>query len=142
MTVSSWGTGRVDYSQNVEESVVPIIRSYQVNAYAVEEFTLDAGEEEDVVITLPFSEDAESHFIAFINVSVDANVLISVAIRSAGSNFIREFAYQNVEVQLPQTLGLSEVTLRIKNHSDISIRGIYSHNGVQGTEKIMPTPVV
>jgi len=140
--VEAWGTGRKDYSANIEATVVPVARSYQVNAYAYTEFTLDAGEEKEIDIPMTFSEGSKNHFIFYICVTVDANVLIGVQIWSGGLEFISKQGYQKVEIWIPQGLGLSEVTLKVKNYSNISIKGAYSHNGVQGSEKIMPTPTV
>jgi len=140
MAVERWGTGRRDYSNNVEETVVPIIRSYQATATAYETFTLNPGEEKDIDVTLSFTEDANNHFIAHIDITVDANVLIEAKILSAGYTFISLYGYQKIEFDIPQSLGLSEVTLRVKNHGDVTVNGAYSHSGVQGTEKIMPIP--
>ena len=139
-TVPEKGVGRKDYSATVEESVVPIIRSYQVNAIAMEQFSLDPGEEKDIDITMIFSASAANHFIGHIDITVDANVLLSTIILSAGLIFFTEYGYQKVLINIPQTLGLSEVTLRITNYGDVAVNGAYSHNGVQGTEEIMPTP--
>lgn len=138
MGVKLWGTGRKDYSTNVEESVIPIVRSYQVNAHAIEQFELDSGEEKDVEVELPFSPDAKCHFIFHIDISVDANVLIGTEIWSEGVKFISGFGYQAIEIDLPQSWGISEITLKIKNYGGVKVKGAYSHNGVQGTEDIMP----
>lgn len=138
--VTSWGTGRRDYSENVEMSVIPVARSYQLNATAYETFTLTANEQQDIPIDMTFSGNAENHFIFYINVTVDANVLIKVEIWSDGVRFTSEQGYQEVNIYIPQGLGLSDVTLRVQNLGDVSVSGAYSHNGVQGTEKIMPTP--
>jgi len=140
--VKSWGTGRKDYSNNVEMSVVPVARSYQINATAHKTFTLGPGEEKEIEIPMEFAEGAECHFVFHINVTVDANVLIGVEIWSGGIRFITEQGYQEVNIDIPQGLGFSEITLKIKNYGDIAVNGAYSHNGVQGTEKIMPTPVL
>lgn len=137
-TVPEKGVGRKDYSVTVEESVVPIIRSYQVNATAMEQFSLDPDEEKDIVITMDFSPSAANHFISRIDITVDANILLTTRVLSGGITFFTEYGYQKVEINIPQTLGLSEVTLRIKNHGDVAVNGAYSHNGVQGTEEIMP----
>lgn len=139
--VEAWGTGRKDYSQNIEESVIPIIRSYQVNAYEYGEFDLDPNEQEDIEVSMDFSEDASCHFIAVLEVTVDANVLISLEILSGAVTFGSRFGYQSIAFYFPPKLGLSEITLRIKNYSDIAVIGLYCYNGVQGTEKIMPIPV-
>jgi len=140
--VEEWGTGRRDYSTNVEESVVPIIRSYQINATAYETFTLSPGEQKEIDISMTFEAGAASHFISHIDISVDANVLIYAEIWSGSSPFIFRYGYQCLEIDIPQTLGLSSVKLKIKNYGDVSVNGAYSHNGVQGSEKIMPYTVV
>lgn len=142
--VTTWGTGRKDYSSNVEGSVLPVIRSYQVNATAYETFTLAAGETKDVPITMDFSPGAASHFIFHIDVTVDANVLIvaeihTVAVDVGDVIVTTEQGYQQIRIDSPQGLPLSTMTLRITNYGDVAVKGAYSHNGVQGTEKIMPT---
>jgi hypothetical protein len=139
MAVEAWGTGRVDFSDNVESSVIPIIRSYQLNAYASQDFTLAAGATSDYVIPMTFSPDAACHFIAAIEVSVDKNVLIGVSIYTNVSLcFGTEYGYQQVIINYLQLLGLSNATARITNYSDFPVNGSYFHHGVQGTEKIMP----
>jgi len=137
MTVQSWGTGRVDYSQNVEQSVIPIIRSYQVNATAYKEFTLASGEESEETITLTFSEDAKNHFIGEAIITANANVLLSAEMWSRGNQINSTYGYQKIRIYFPQTLALSDLTIKIKNHSAISAKCTYLHNGVQGTEDIM-----
>lgn len=140
MVVEAWGTGRRDYSDNVEETVVPIIRSYQSVATAYETFTLNPGEQKDITVDLDFTESSENHFIAHIDVTVDANVLIGIEVISADRTFILLYGYQKIELDIPQSLGLSEVVLRVKNYGDVTVNGAYSHSGVQGTEKITPIP--
>ena len=136
--VITWGTGRKDYSANVEMSVVPTARSYQVNAIASSTFSLGGYEIKNIAIPMEFSPGAANHFIFNINVTADANVLIGVDILSEGQEFITEQGYQEVNINIPQGLGLSELTLVATNYSSSSINMAYSHNGVQGAEKIMP----
>jgi len=135
--VESWGTGREDYSESVEQSVVPIIRSYQVNATAYKEFTLAADTESEEEITLDFSTGAKNHFIGSGCISANANVLLSAEIWSRGLQISSMYGYQNIKINFPQTLALSNLTIKVKNHSAISVKCTYYHNGVQGTDDIM-----
>ena len=142
MAISSWGTGRKDYSRNVEESVVPIIRSYQVNAWATEEFTIAAGVTSTLTPTMTFSTGSSSHHISELFVTADANVLLGLDAKIVESDgdersVWQGFGYQNIVVPIDVTWGVSEIRCYITNYSDISIKGAYGHVGVQGTEKIM-----
>lgn len=140
--VVSRGTGRKDYSQDVQASVVPIIRSYQSNATHYEGFTLAASETKSLSLDLSFSAGSANHFIFMWGVSVDANVLIRATMTSNSLNFGTYFGYQRIDVPIEQGLGLSEITVTVQNLSDVALNGYYTHNGVQGTEAIMPTPTL
>lgn len=136
--VLSRGTGRKDYSTDVQSSVIPIIRSYQVNATHLESFTLTAGQTKTIPLSLSFSTGSANHFVFTWNVSVDANVLIRATITSNGLSFGTYFGYGSIDVPIIQGLGLSQISLIVTNYSNVSVNGYYSHNGVQGTETIMP----
>jgi len=138
--VVNWGTGRKDYSSNVEMSVVPTARSYQVNAYASSTFTIAASSTSSITPTMDFSTGASNHFVFNIDVTVDANVLIGADIYSGGLLHLSRQGYQNININIPQGLPTSDLSLIVTNFSDRIISGAYSHNGIQGTEKIMPIP--
>lgn len=133
-----WGTGRRDYSVAVEESVQPTIRGYQANATSMKQFTLNAGEQKEIDVPMDFREGAESHNIARATVSTDANVLIGVGLWFPGGTypFLAEYGYQTVEIEIPMSLGISDMSAKITNHGDIAVNAAYSHNGLQGLQEI------
>ena len=65
-----------------------------------------------------------------------------VIIVSRGVYFCTYYGYQNVDLNIPKGLGLSEVNLYVKNYVTNYLDGFYYHEGVQGTEKILPVPAL
>lgn len=98
-TVVATGIGRKDYSQQVEVSVEPIIRSYQDSYVLDEVYTVDASSSRTIDITIPTDTVVLLYdFLA----SLTANRLLGfqvLALDSAGvaSSIFSKRGYQKVE---------------------------------------------
>lgn len=98
-TVTATGVGRKDYSQQVEYSVEPVVRSYQDSYVLDEVYTVDASSSRTITVDIPVSTVVLLYdFLA----SCTANRLIGFqvsAVDSAGltSSIFSKYGYQKVE---------------------------------------------
>ena len=112
-----------------------MIRSYQEPAYYVTEFTLNPGEEKEIVNTT----FELSHYIFDVCVSVDANVLITVKMQFNGATLLHLSGYQRIHYKFTASFPVSTLKVTVKNWSStVTVNGAYAHHGLYGEEKISP----
>ncbi len=134
--VTPLGIGRRDYSQNVEVSVEPVIRSWETAyTYSVQAM-LNPGV---TVLDLQTRPVDRVWMLYDFFVSVPANVLlqldaIAVPITGPEAAFLQEYDYQNIEKHLSRGMPigkfLSGYRLEITNHSLGALLGVYTVHGV------------
>jgi len=125
--------GRKDYSQNIEVSSLPIIRSYQKPAYYLKAVTVPANGEVSFSATFDYA-----HFITNAGLSVSANVQVLLRVLSEGVRIIHGRGYQNVPVEITATFPIDEIDATIENFSSVEVDANYWHVGVKGLEEIEP----
>jgi len=134
MVVEAWGTGRRDYSDNVELYTNPTLKDWTAVAKSARTFTLLPWEQKEIPIDFSFVEGAHSHFVTNVVVSADANVLLYGEI----GTWYSVYGYQKICIEMPHALPISSLTLKVRNCSDQTINCIYFHTGSQGYEKVLP----
>lgn len=104
MTVGNWGTGREDYSQNVEVSTEPIVRSWESQyIYFVEIPSVAANSSTTVNATI----DADTVVILYdFFLATTLNVLISLEVYAVGvdgsvGTIFRDREYQSIYHPIP-----------------------------------------
>lgn len=140
MTVQSWGTGRKDYSENIEYSVEPVIRSYQSQyVYWTEITNLTAGIEEVHTITTGSSYVVIIYDFIF---TAPLNALIGLkveAISTAGvaATIFDDTNFQAVRYKMPTGFPFFyQIKATLKNLSDVTYPTCYfSMNGLYTGEK-------
>ena len=135
MATKSWGTGRKDYSEMVELSTIPVIRSWEQAAKAYAEISVPAGETVETEILV---EGGGTHYIFDIYISVTANVLIRTTIYQSGILFLDKYGYQFTDWDVTAGIPFDQLTLRIINYGGEDVTAYYTHHGVYGVEAIEP----
>ncbi len=116
--VISRGTGRKDYSQNVETSVVPIIRSHQQRIFYTLSFSLPSFSYVDLVV--PLTSGGFSMFYNFF-LSASSNELIELSVYYENGLVTDKMGYQVVDLPFLQGFPFAELTIRVINYgTDIS----------------------
>lgn len=114
MPINVWGTGRKDYSENIEESVISIARSHQYRVHsaiiydlrAYDWATIDVEPIIEGIVISPILENYD-HLWYTIEVAFDANVLIkgyAVLYNSTAGTVTRlmgKFGYKKIRFEFP-----------------------------------------
>jgi len=138
MTVQSWGTGRKDYSKNVEYATEAIIRSYQQQYVVVETGTLAAGA--STTINTAITTETVVMLYDF-NFSADSNVLISmvvyaISVAGASTYVFQDKNYQNISHCILKGFPFfGTVRSALTNDGDASINYHYTMAGLVTGEK-------
>ena len=136
MTIESWGTGRKDYSKNIEYSTEPIIRGPQTQyVYSVELLEVAANSTTTVDVDIP----ADTVVMLYdFYLSANKNVYISLQIRALGTTgtyatIFKDEGYQRIAHPIPPGFPIFNSYRYIyANQSDeqidmeLSIAGIYT----------------
>lgn len=138
MAVQSWGTGRKDYSENVEYSVEPVIRGPQTQYTYYEEFlnvaagassTVDIDITADTVVIL-----YDFYLSSIANVLLDFNIF---AIGTDGSvaTVFRDRGFQSIYHPIPSGFPFfNTYRLGYTNNSEILIDLIFTVAGLYTSE--------
>lgn len=138
-TVTPTGVGRPDYSQNVEYSVEPIVRSMQTPYVHEDVYALLAGETRTVDVAIP------SGMVVLLYdflMSCPANVLLSFQIQTIDADgtvntaFFKS-AYQKVEHHLIKGVPVFQaIRLILTNQGEIALTNVeVSCVGIQLTQQ-------
>lgn len=134
-TITTIGTGREDYSQSVELSTIPIIRSFQdevtyVNTFYVPAYSLLQQE-------IPVPEGYTYQLYDFY-LYTDSNVLIEFSVTINGITIIGARNYMSIEEIVPAGLPIGTFTLNLINYDPYSEHSIlYNHHGIAVLEKFV-----
>ena len=140
MSISAWGTGRPDYSENVEYSTEPVIRSHQ-NQYTHYVDYLDVAANAEVDVEVDITTDTVVMLYDFY-LTANKNVLIELhfdAVSSTTGSFVTIFndkAYSRVCHPIPNGFPIFD-TYRITymNHSTEEIDLLLTICGLYTSEK-------
>jgi hypothetical protein len=127
-TISTTGNGREDYTQNVDASVVPVIRREQSLACALFNTTITAGSSTTTTINLL----GQVHHLFDAYVSCYANVLLYVELIVGGVNVYQNYGYQQVALQIPASMPIDNLQVKITNYGDTDVNAVYTHHGLIG----------
>ncbi len=131
------GIGRKDFSDQIELSVLPSPVSWQVICKDFVMFTIEPNS------TYTFERTYEpTHYILEAVVTVDANVFIEVALQTKYNEewltTLARSGFQKVVLEIPASFPFSDFRVLIRNHSNVTVNGIYYHIGLAGIEKVTP----
>lgn len=138
--VESWGTGRKDFSENVEYSTEPIIRSYQNTYTSYTEYEdVVPGVLTNVDITIP----TETVLILYdfflsspVNVLLDFDCYAKSATSDVYVNIFRDKGYQTIYHPIPQGFPFfSTYRIRYRNNGERNIDLILTIAGLYTSEK-------
>lgn len=140
MTISSWGTGRVDYSQNVEYSTEPVIRSWESQYTYFNEF-LNVAAGASATLNIDIETDYLTILYDFY-LSTPNNVMIGLNCYAVGTDgtaapIFRDRRFTNIYHPIPQGFPFFH-TIRIiyYNYSEIELDYLYlSMFGITTAEK-------
>lgn len=104
MTVLSWGTGRPDYSKNVEYSTEPIIRGPQTQ-YVLSEEIEDVAANSTTTVDVDITTDTVVMLYDFF-LTANKNVYITLQVRALGTggtyvSIFKDEGYQRVIHPIP-----------------------------------------
>ena len=138
-TVTTTGVGRPDYSQNVELSVEPEIRSWQEEYQHFEEIAVAAG----TSVTTGISITADTVVIVYdFYLSAPRNVLLHMDLEfytAAGTwaTLIEDSGYQNVPVHYARGFPLfRQYRVTITNYGEVDVICRFSAHGTVTAENI------
>jgi len=138
MTVKSWGTGRKDYSQNVEYSVEPVIRGPQTQyVYYLEisdvasggSGTVDVDITADTVVML-----YDFYLTSTANVLLDFNIF--ALSNGTVATVFRDRGFQNIYHPIPQGFPFFDTyRLSYKNNGNKVVDLAFTAAGIYTSEK-------
>jgi len=138
-TVTPTGVGRPDYSQNVELSVEPEIRSWQEEYQHFEEIAVAAGT--SVTTEIPITAQTVVIVYDFF-LSVPRNVLLHMDLEfytaaGAWATIIEDSGYQNVPIHYSRGFPLfRKYRVTITNYGEVAVRCRFSAHGTVTEENI------
>ena len=138
--VDSWGTGRPDYSENVEYSTEPIIRGAQ-NKYVYYLEILDVAAGGEATIDIDITADTvvmlyDFYMSSIANVLLDFNLFTIDSDGAVTATIFRDRDYQRVYHKIPQGFPFFD-TYRVgyKNNSNRTIDLFLNIAGLYTSEK-------
>lgn len=136
-SVLSLGVGRADYSQSVEQSVEPVVTSWQQDYNDYETFTITAGSSTSQEVTV--TADYVIMLYDFYLSSSEANVLeLAIDMLSAAGNWVvvaRKSATQYIDINLSKGFAFfKKFRIRAWNYGGTDAPCYFSAHGIITTE--------
>jgi hypothetical protein len=137
--ITPTGVGRKDYSEMVEQSVEPLIRSYQEEFHAVLTI-LNVPPGGTITVDVPIT----SKYVAILynfNVAVYRNVLIglvvsAVAVDGTVAPVITENKYQRIKATLARGFPFFRtIRVAVSNYGDVALDFDFHCNGIYTSEE-------
>ena len=126
-TVTPTGVGRRDYSQDVQFSVEPTIRSYQLPYTFQEAYILNAGQTRTIDINVPAGQVVMLYDMLM---CCPANVLLSFEVQTIDTDGVvnsvfHKAGYQKVDHHLPRGVPVfSAIRLIMTNNSTLNLTDV------------------